>query len=163
MERGEAQARLDRVRAFGGELDALEREGVLVLDRGQREAVRVYHDRLAADLSARFDVDRSDAQRQMSIGMRIASLVGAIALRAGVFLFSSRFWGWLPGVAQIATLAAAPTAALAVNEMAPRVDRSRHFLFIAALVACSAFVLDVLLSGRIFALADSPQALAAWA
>jgi uncharacterized membrane protein len=162
MDRDEAQARLDRIRAFAAELEAVEREGVAALDEGQRRAIAEYHRTLATDLTSRFDVDRDEGQRRMSIGMRIASLVGAIALCAAVFLFFYRIWGWLSTPAQVALLVLAPLAAIAATEAAHRFDRGRHFVFIAALIACACFVLNVMMIGRIFAMTESPNAVGIW-
>lgn len=46
----------------------------------QRAGINAYHERLLSALSAAHDVDTSDAQHQLSLGMRIASLLGAVAL-----------------------------------------------------------------------------------
>src|SRR4029077_4845366 len=108
MNRDEAQARLDRIEAFSTELAELQREGTLLLDEAQRFAITGHHQRLTADLSARFPIDRGADQRQMTLGMRIASLLGAIALSAAVFLLFYRIWGWIATPAQVAILLAAP-------------------------------------------------------
>jgi hypothetical protein len=79
MDRAEAQARLNRIRAFRAELDALDREGIVALDEAGRRAILDHHDRLVADLASRFDVDRDEGQRRMSLGMRVASRNGSSA------------------------------------------------------------------------------------
>lgn len=163
MDRAEAQARLDRVLAFSDELAALERDGVLVPDERQRQAIHAYHARLTSDLTSRFDLDQGDAQRQMSVGMRAAAVVGAVALSASIYLFFYRIWGLLPASAQVALLVAAPILAIALTELASRVDRSGHFVLLAAGVACACVVLNVLMIGQMFAMRDSPNALAVWA
>ncbi len=163
MNRDEAQARLNRIEAFASELAALQRDGALSLDEAQVQAIAEHHRRLTADLAARFDVDRGAGQRQMTLGMRIASLLGAIALCAAAYLFFYRIWGWITIPVQVSILVAAPLVGIALTETAHRFDRSRHFVFIAGLIACASLVLNVTMIGRIFAMTDSPNALAVWA
>ncbi|HEV3140724.1 MAG TPA: DUF2157 domain-containing protein, partial [Vicinamibacterales bacterium] len=163
MDREAAQARLDRIRAFAAELAALERGGIVALDSPQRAAIRAFHQALTDSLGAQFDLDRGDVQRRMSLGMRIASVLGAIALSAAVFLLFYRFWGQFSIAVQVLLLVAAPIVAVFLAEIAHRFDRTRHFVFVAAAVACAAIVMNVAIVGDIFAMTDSPNALAAWA
>jgi hypothetical protein len=115
MNRDEAQARLDRIEAFASELAELRRDGTVSLDEAQLHAIAEHHRRLTADLAARFDVDRGAGQRQMTLGMRIASLLGAIALCAAVYLFFYRIWGWIAGEAIWMRTAPRYTVTLAVG------------------------------------------------
>jgi len=87
MDRETAQARLNRIRSFNSKLDALEQAAIVTLDESQRRAIVAYHQRLLDDLTAQFDLDRDEGQQRMSLGMQIASILGAIALSAAVFLF----------------------------------------------------------------------------
>lgn len=163
MDKSEAQARLDRIAAFLRELATLERDGVLSLDEAERRALAAYHQRLVSDLTSRFDLDRGEAQRQMSLGMRAAAIVGAIALSASVYLFFYRIWGLLATSVQVSLLIAAPLAGVALTEAASRFDKSRHFVLIAAVVALACIVANVSMLGHIFAMTDSPGALLVWA
>jgi hypothetical protein len=161
-DRQSAQSRLDRIGAFTAELHALEQGGIITLDAEQRRRLTEYHGGLSAALTARFDVDVNAGQRQMTIGMRIASLIGAIALCAAIVLFFYRIWGWLATAQQVAILIAAPAVGVVATEIADRYDRSRHFVFIAGIIACGGIVLNVAMVGTIFAMTDSPNALAVW-
>lgn len=163
MDREAAQARLNRVRTFTSELTALEQAGVVALDESQRRAIADHHRRLLADLTAQFDLDRDEGQQRMSLGMRLASILGAVALSAAVFLFFYRIWGRLSTPVQVALLVAAPILSVVLTEIAHRVDRTRHFVFITAAIACACMVMNVSLLGDIFAMTDSPHALAPWA
>lgn len=163
MDREAAQARLNRIRIFTDELAALERNGVVALDAGQRQAIETHHRQLITSLGAEFDLDRDDAQRRMSAGMRVASLAGAVALSAAVVLLFLRVWGNLSTTLQVGILLSAPLVCVALTEAAYRFDRSRHFVFLAAVIACAAVVLNVMMVGNIFAMTDSPNALAVWA
>src|SRR5262245_38354461 len=163
MDRAAAQARLDRIRAFTEELAALEQSGDVALEPPQRDAIAAHHRRLVTELTAQFDLDRGEEQRRMSLGMRVASLLAATALAAAVFLFFYRFWGFFNTIVQVGLLAGATIAGVALTALADRFDRSRHFVFVAALLACATFVLNVVMLGQIFAMPDSPNAFAAWA
>jgi hypothetical protein len=84
LTREDAQRRVDRIRAFREELAELEGLGVVALDAGQREKLRLFHEEATASLAARFDVDASEAEKRLSLGMRVASFLGATALAAAV-------------------------------------------------------------------------------
>ena len=161
--REEAQRRADRIGAFRAEVEALAREGGPAIDAPQLEAVRSYHDALLARLAAEHDVDRTRAERQMSLGMRIASLLGAAALTAAVVSFVYRVWGTLPAAGQVTLLTAAPLAAAGAMLVAARLEKTRYVASLFAIVACAALVMQTVLLGRIFNLRDSPHALAVWA
>src|SRR5712671_4291625 len=163
MDRETAQARLNRIHAFTSELEALEHGGVVAFDVQQRLAIAGHHQHVIADLTSQFDLDRDEGQRRMSLGMRIASILGALALSAAVFLLFYRFWGRLSTAVQVALLIAAPLVSVALTEIAHRFDRTRHFVFVAAVIACACIFMNVALLGDIFAMSDSPNALAVWA
>jgi len=163
MDRAEAQARLNRIRAFQAELDQLEREGVVSLGEADRRAILDHQDRLAGDLASRFDVDVGEGQRRMSLGMRIASVLGALALSAALVLFFYRIWGWLTIPAQMSVLVSAPLVGVALTETAHRKDRAGDFTLIAALIACAGIVLNLYMAGEIFAITASPHAFMVWA
>ncbi len=81
----EAQHRADRIDSFRAELAVLEREKVVVLPEESRRAIDGYHARLLADLAASFDIDTGLGQKRLSLGMKIASFLGALGLAASVF------------------------------------------------------------------------------
>jgi hypothetical protein len=161
--REDAQRRVDRIRAFREELAELERLGVVALDGGQQDRLRRFHEEAVASLASRFDVDSTEAERRLSLGMRVASFLGAIALSAAVYFFFYRFWGSLSTGAQVVVLAAAPLAALAGMELAARKERTLYVAGILGLVAVACFVLDLNVLGAIFNLTPSPGAFLAWA
>ncbi len=158
----EAQQRADRIRLFTLELAELERYGVLSLSDRQREAISAYHGETLKQLSRQFDIDMSQATRQMSIGMRIVSFLGAIALSAAVFFFFYRFWGHFTVPLQVAILIAAPIVALAGVEFAARREKTLYFASLLSLVALTAFVLDLTMLGQIFTITPSQNAFLAW-
>jgi len=162
MTKAQAQQRVDQVSAFTRELAELERDGVLGLPPGDRARLDAYHAALLQQLAGRFDVDRSERQRRMSLGMRIASLLGAVTLSAAVVLFFYRFWGVLATPAQLAVLVAAPLLMLVAIDIAARREKTLYVASIMAAVATAAFVLDVNVVGVIFNMRPSPYALALW-
>lgn len=162
-DRASAQARIDRIRALRDELAALEREGVALPDHDSRSRMDAHHDALVADLRERFDVDVDGSQKQLSMGMRVASLIGALALSAAVFFFFYRIWGLLNTPVQVILLIAAPLAATFLAGFAHRREHSGYFTSLAALVAVACFVLDLSVLGQTFNLVPSRNAFLAWA
>lgn len=160
--KSEAQQRADRVQAFGKELNCLEQEGILSLAPEQRAAVTTYHNDLLNKLALRFDIDTSASARQMSMGMRIVSFLGALALSAAVFFFFYRYWGLLSTSVQTTILVAAPLLLLTGVEFAARRERTLYFASLISLVAFAAFVLDLSMLGQIFSITPSQNAFLAW-
>jgi uncharacterized membrane protein len=159
----EAQRRADRVDAFTRELAALEAAGVLALTGDQRNAIGRHHAALLSSLARQFDVDRTEPQRQMALGMRVASLLAAVTLSAAVVLFFYRVWGLLDTPAQVAVLVAMPLLLLAAVEVAARLEPTRYIAAVVAILAASAFALDLNVVGLVFNMAPTPEILVAWA
>lgn len=163
LSKPEAQRRADRIAAFRAELAALEAGGVLALPAEQRAAVERHHEATLRELAERFDVDVAEGEKRLSVGMWVASFLGATALALSVFLFFQRFWGLLTTSSQVAILAAAPAVALGLTEVAARRERTGTFASLLGLVAFACFVLDLTMLGRIFNVAPSAHAFLAWA
>jgi hypothetical protein len=140
--RTEAQQRADEIRVFQAELDRLEREGVLALGADQRRAVADHQRALLAGYAEAFDIDRDAQAKQLSLGMRVASFLGALALAASVFFLFYQFWGLF-----------------AIQ----RRDSTGYFTKLAAMVAFACFVLDIAMLGQIFNITPSDKALLPWA
>jgi uncharacterized membrane protein len=151
------------VRTFGLELERLEREGVLTLTPEQRAALAGYHGRLLEQYADSYDIDRDTQAKQLSLGMRIASFLGALALAASVFFLFRRFWGYFSTPAQVSTLILAALGSLAATAAVQRRDASGYFTKLAAMVAFACFVIDVALLGHIFNITPSDRALLPWA
>lgn len=161
--RARAQARVDRIVAFREELAALEAEGLKPVDGDARQAIEAHHGRLLAALAERFDVDAGGSHKQLSLGMRIASLIGALALSAAVFFFFHQIWGLIPIALQVGLLTLAPVVATLLAAFAASRERTLYFTSLLALIAFSSFVLDLSLLGRTFNLVPSHDAFLAWA
>jgi uncharacterized membrane protein len=158
-----AQQRADDIRNFRAELARMEAEDVLRLDAGQQAAVRDYHERLLGELSATFDVDRDSRAKQLSLGMRVASFFGALALAASVFFLFYQFWGHFDETAQVAILIGSALGSLILSYAIQQRDASGYFTKLAALVAFACFVLNVAMLGQIYNITPTDRALLPWA
>jgi uncharacterized membrane protein len=161
--RTEAQQRADEIQVFRSELARLEDEGVLRLDAAQQEAVATHHEAVLALLSRSFDIDSDSKAKQLSLGMRIASFVGAIALAASVFFLFYQFWGYFSTSAQVSILIVAAVGMLMATAWIDRRDASGYFTKLVALVAFACFVLNIVMLGQIFNITPSDKALLPWA
>jgi uncharacterized membrane protein len=161
--RTEAQQHADQIRAFHNELDRLEREGVLVLSDEQRGAVAAQHAGLLAHYAQAFDIDRDVQARQLSLGMRIASFLGALALAASVFFLFYQFWGRFSETTQVVILLLASLGMLVATVWIQGRDATGYFTKLAAMVAFACFVLNIAMLGQIFNITPSDKALLPWA
>jgi uncharacterized membrane protein len=162
MPNDQAQRRVDRIRAFREELEALQNENVLVLDEQQGARLREYHQSLLDRFAALYDVDVSGAEKQLSWGMRIVSFLGALALSAAVFFFFYRFWGLLGTGVQVGILVAAPMAAAAGVDFVARREKTLYFASLLSLIAFTCFILNLVVLGTIFNITPSQNAFLAW-
>ena len=160
--RDAAQRRADRIRAFREELHALEADGILLLGRDDRERLSTYHTDRLAQLATLYDVDRSDAERQLSLGMRLVSLLGAVALTASIALFLERIWGALPTPAQVGIVWILPLVLLGAMSLVARRERTRYFTSLLGLLAFGCFIVNVAVVGTIFNARESALPFLAW-
>lgn len=158
-----AQQRADRIAQFREELSELEREGVLMLEPSQQQTVSAHHANLLREYSQFFDVDRNRQAKQLSLGMRIASFLGALAMVASVFFLFLQFWGRFDTEVQVAILIGAALLSFAATLLVERWDASGYFVKLAALVAFACFVLNIALLGSLFNITPSDNALIVWA
>jgi uncharacterized membrane protein len=161
--RQDAQTRADEIRIFQRELETLQREAVLTLDASQRQGVHDYHQSLLAQFASAFDIDRDVQAKQLSLGMRTASFLGALALAASVYYLFHQFWGLFAAPAQVSILLAAALGTFGVTMWLHQRDASGYFTKLAALVAWACFVLNISLLGQIFNITPSDKALLPWA
>jgi len=161
--RTEAQQRADEIGVFQSELDRLEHEGVLTLTEDQRRAVKEHQRGLLAQYSQAFDIDRDTQSRQLSIGMRVASFLGALALAASVFFLFYQFWGLFPETAQVGILLVAAFGSFGATFVIQARDSTGYFTKLAAMVVFACFVLNIAMLGQIFNITPSDKALLPWA
>ena len=163
LSRQDAQERADDIRVFQRELAILERDGVIALTESQRERAHEYQQDLLKQYALTFDIDRGMQAKQLSLGMRIASFLGALALAASVFFLFHQFWGLYGAAAQVAVLLIAALGTFCATMWLHGRDASGYFTKLAALVAFTCFVLNVAMLGQIFNITPSDKALIPWA
>jgi uncharacterized membrane protein len=163
LNRSEAQQRADDIGVFNRELARLETAQVLQLNELQRSSLAAHQQGLLAQYRAAFDIDQNSQARQLSLGMRIASFLGALALAASVFFLFYQFWGLFGEVAQVAILLGASLGSCALTLAVQSRDSSGYFSKLAALVAFACFVLNIVMLGQIFNITPSDKALLPWA
>ena len=158
-----AQRRADEIRIFREELARLQTEGALALTDQQRASLVQHHDALLASFARSFDIDRDSHAKQLSLGMRIASFLGALALAASVFFLFNQYWGLFPTPIQIGLLIASSMGVWLATFLIARRDAAGYFAKLAAMVAFACFVLNISLIGQIFNITPSDNALLPWA
>ena len=159
----EAQQRADQIRIFEAELQRLHEDGVLALTEQQRHAVADHHSALLAQYAQTFDIDRDVEAKQLSLGMRIASFLGALALAASVFFLFYQFWGLFSIALQVGVLVVAALGSFLATLWVQSKDATGYFTKLVALVAFACFVLNIAMLGQIFNITPSDKALVVWA
>lgn len=163
LSRQDAQTRADEIRIFQRELATLEHDGVVTLDADQRRHIHEHHQTLLEKFASAFDIDRDVQAKQLSLGMRTASFLGALALAASVYFLFRQFWGLFAAPAQVGILLGAALGTFGVTMWLHQRDASGYFTKLAALVAFACFVLNISLLGQIFNITPSDKALLPWA
>ncbi len=148
-DRPDAQRRVNRIRAFRTELEALTIAGAVALSVAERESIARYHDAVLQRLAADYDIDQTEAAGQLSRGMQIASFFAALALTAAVYSLVSHFWGRFDLPLQATLLCLFPLAALVGVELAARRERTLYISSIFALVAYGTYWLAVFVLGEL--------------
>ena len=158
-----AQQRADQIHAFNNELAELTREQVLSLSSEQQQAIDNYHQGLFNQYRSAFDIDSTQQEKQLSLGMRIASFLGAVALAASVFFLFYQFWGRLGTASQVTLLIGASIISFLATVIVASKDASGYFTKLVGLVAFACFVLNIAMFGQIFNITPTDNALLAWA
>jgi len=158
-----AQYRVDQIAHFRSELEIIEKENIITLEGNQRSAIESYHSDLTAQLSSDFDIDSSNREKQLSLGMKTASFLGALALAASLFFLFYQFWGKFSTNIQVFILIAAPFIGLTATLYASFKETTGYFSKLFALVSLACFVLNLSMLGQIFNIAPSPNAFLIWA
>jgi uncharacterized membrane protein len=159
----DAQGRADRIGAFQAELAALLQEKIVTLSDDQHSVIAGYHERLLAGLSTSYDIDVDKRDAQLSLGMKIASFLGALGLAASVFFLFYQFWGRIPTSVQVALLVVAPGLGLLATGYVACREKTGYFAKLLGMVCLSCFVLNLVMLGQIFNINPSPNAFLIWA
>lgn len=155
--RTDAQQHTDDIHVFRRELGKLERNSILVLTDSQKTAVSAHHDAILAEYAKAHDIDRDARGKQLSLGMRIASFLGALALAASVFFLFYQFWGLFGEGVQVGVLLFAAFGTFVGTMWIQKKDASGYFTKLAAMVAFACFVLNLTMLGQIFNITPSDR------
>lgn len=153
--RSDAQQHADDILVFRRELARLKHDGVLDLTEAQQRALDEHHDAQLARYAQSFDIDRDTRGKQLSIGMRIASSLGALALAASVFFLFYQFWGFFSESVQVVLLLAASLGSFCATLCIHARDASGYFTKLAAMIAFACFALNLTMLGQIFNITPS--------
>ena len=157
-----AQKRADQILTFREELSTLESEQVFSLSQDQHAAIRLYHDGLLQRFSQDQDIDTTNEQKKLSLGMQIASLIGALALAVSVFFLFFQYWGAFSTVQQITILIIAPIVMFVACLLVADRESTGYFSKILALITFACFVLNVAVLGQIYNITPSDNAFIVW-
>lgn len=163
LSRDQAQQRADDIQAFRRELKRLQQEQALSLTSPQHIQLDAHHARLLGNYRHAFDIDQNQHARQLSLGMRIASLLGALALSASVLFLFHQFWGYFDTALQVALLVGASVGSLLLTFAVRQRDASGYFSKMTAFLALACLVLNTVMLGQIFNITPSDNVLLAWA
>ena len=158
-----AQQRTDQIHAFNLELAELTHEQVLKLSAEQQAAIDDYQQSLFSQFRSDFDIDHSQQEKQLSLGMRIASFLGAVAMAASVFFLFYQFWGRLGTASQVVILISLSLISFVATVIVASKDASGYFTKLVGLVAFACFVLNIAMFGQIFNITPTDNALLVWA
>lgn len=161
--KADAQRRADQIGYFQAELEIIEQENIFSLNDIQRSALANYHENIIKNLSIEFDIDSSKREKQLSLGMKIASFIGALGLAASVFFLFYQFWGRFSTTTQAFILISAPFIGLAATMYASHKEKTGYFSKLLGLVSFACFVLNLSMFGRIFNITPSANAFLVWA
>src|SRR3954470_16203859 len=118
LSKDDAQERADQIAAFRAEVEQLRQDGASPFTSDQLAVLARHHDALLERLAGEFDIDRTLAERRMSVGMRIASGFGAVTLTAAVVSFVYQIWGAIPTPGQVVLLTAGPLVSVGATIVA---------------------------------------------
>jgi len=161
--KAEAQKRADQIESFRAELDLLDQNGVVTFETEQRSQVIAYHDKLLAEMSEQYDIDSSKRDKQLSLGMKITSFLGALALGASLFFLFYQFWGRFSTNLQVFILVVAPVLSLLATMVAAQREKTGYFSKLLGLVSFICFVLNLSMFGQIFNIVPTENAFVVWA
>ena len=160
--RDSAQLRVDQINAFEQELKQLRSEQVVTLSEDQQQLITSYHQKIRSQLSTQFDVDFNAGGKSLTMGMQVASFIGALALAGSVFFLFFQYWGFFTTPVQVAVLITAPLLTLAATYWIQAHEESGYFAKLAGLISFACVVLNIFMLGQIFNITPSDNALLLW-
>jgi hypothetical protein len=157
-----AQARADQIQAFDLELTELTSNSVIMLSEQQNQSIQSYHHDVINALKQQYNIDDTAASKQLSLGMKIASLVAALAMASSVFFLFFQFWGLFSTGVQVFALVAFSILSFIVTALIAQKDFAGYYAKIAGLISFGCFVLNLNMLGQIYSITPSPNAFLVW-
>lgn len=157
-----AQQRVDQINTFKSELQLLRDDDVLVLSDQQQQKLHEHHSSLLSSLAALYDIDVNSSEKQLSIGVKIAALFGALGFAASIFFLFYQYWGVFGPAMQSVVLIASPILALGACWFFLQKEASGYYAKIAAFISLVCFVLNLSMLGQIHNITPSPNAFIIW-
>jgi hypothetical protein len=158
ISQSEAQKRVEQIHAFTRELAQLKQQDIVSLTPQQSAKIATHHLQLTSDLSNIFDIDTNVQSQQLSLGMKIASLAGALAMASSLFFLFYQFWGHLTTITQASVLVISPLLLFILTLTLADKEKHAYFSKMSALVCFASFVLNISMLGQIFNITPSPNA-----
>ena len=155
LTRIDAEQHAEQIHAFKAELSRLEREKLLCLSKEQHQIIDQHHSQLIKHYRKTFNIDSNDKAKQLSLGMRIASLLGALALAASVWFLFYQLWDLLSLFSQTAVVIGASVASFALTLWLKVRDTDGYFCKMAGTLALACLALNTYVLGDIYNLPSS--------
>jgi hypothetical protein len=147
--------RLRQLLAFREEVATLRHEGVVDADDATLARIAVRHDELlaAAARDERIDLTREEAR--LSAGMRLATLLGAMAFSIAWGMFVSSMWDDLGEMAKLLLIWIPPILLVVATEAATRRESTGYVANILATVGAIALAVATVATTRLYELEPS--------
>lgn len=149
------QTRVQQVNAFEREILMLKGAGVLELTENQLRGVQAYHQLILGSTPCS-SANLLKESRQLTLGMKIASLFGAVTMATGVFFLFYQFFMEIDVYLQVTILIATPVIFLCLS-LSLMKKREIYYAKISASISLVSFALNLFLLIRIFNLPYSPN------
>jgi hypothetical protein len=158
ISQSEAQKRIQQIDAFKSELAELKQQNILSLTPEQTAKVVTHHSQLTTELCNAFDIDINTQCKQLSLGMKIASLAGALAMASSLCFLFYQFWGYLTTITQVSVLVISPILLFILTLTLTDKEKHAYVSKMSALICFASFVLNLSMLGQIFNITPSPNA-----
>lgn len=160
--KGKAQALINQINAFRDELTRLKKVSGFSLSQDAEKTAFTEQDAVIHELQRKFLVDVNVSEARLSLGIRVASALGAIALSLAVYFLFSEFWDKFPTALRAGVATAAPIISVLATFFVMSRDRTGYFGSIFGLLTFCLIILNLVLLGNTFVLPSSPRAFLVW-
>ncbi|QOY55768.1 DUF2157 domain-containing protein [Candidatus Sulfurimonas marisnigri] len=157
-----AQQRTDQIKSFQAELEVLKDADIISLTDKQDEKISQYHQKLLSNYYLKFDTETTKNEKQISLGMKIASFLAALGLAFSIFFLFMQFWGDFVETTQVMILILTPTVFFFLTAYLSKQQSRDYYTKISGLLTFVTFILNLSMLGQIFNISESPNAFFVW-